>query len=309
MRDREISSAVDKSPVPSISFRSSRWLFSPRFSSLRSVLETFLDRGLNGASLRIQENRTRFKLQFQKYIVSKGVYGFNLLINYTNESKKYFPEIGDYCVQHKILFNVDELTDNETSKCIRIDCGKDVDKAHVLLNDILKDVIGLPPNSKFSIDWEKISPWREVIDSPEQEPAPASEGLKLTEDWFRRRSGPGPWPSGPFVVALFFQIFGVLGLILTLLLQEDDWSGVTIAVFDALLEVPWSGLISVLFVLFGFLAIFSDMYWAIPKKRGEKGFDTVPSSLRGALLVFWGRPINWVSILLIFAGVYSWLTV
>jgi hypothetical protein len=285
------------------------WDTGLRLDTLYGEIGLFLDRGLNGGVLRIRERKSKRSVQLRKYIASKGMYGMELVFQNPDECEDYLERMRNYCTRTQTPSQVEARRDTDGGALIRIDCGKDVDQAHRLLVVFLVDVLGLPANSRFDIETENVSPWMEVIDSPDQKPAAEADRLRLFDEWSKRRSGVSVVSTTVLALVGICQIFGILALLTTLIFQQDDWSGVSISFAGIIIKIPWAGLISALFIMIGFLAICTDLFWRKPRIGGGLALDPIPKSVGGALRIFRHRPIYWVSVAILAIAFYTWTSV
>ena len=286
------------------------WDKSCRFHTLRATIKNFLDRGLRDGVLDIKSRKSKHKIEFRKYIVVQGQYGIELVVQDFGGPENHLSQFKEYCIQSGIEFILDQEDDENNVNVLRIDCAKDIDKAHSLLIVLFSEILGLPANCKFDIEERDVSPWMEVIDSPDQRPSPPDEGIKLNDEWLARVSGMRPRSSALSGLASLCKFAGLVGLVATLVFQKGDWAGVTAYISSTVLHVPWSGLVSFILLLIGFLAIFTDAYWRLPKRTGsEVKLVPIPKTFRGMLLVLLGRPINWISVCLLAFAIYSWISV
>ncbi len=309
MSNAEYHSVIQKAVKSRSRFPVSMWDHALRLDTLYGEIDLFLDRGLNGGVLRIRERKSKRSVQLRKYIASKDMYGMELVFQNPDQCEDYLERMRNYCNQTQTPSQVEARPDSDGGALIRIDCGKDVDRAHRLLIVILVDVLGLPANSRFDIETENVSPWMEVIDSPDQQPAAEADRLRLFDEWSKRKSGFGVVSTTVFALVGICQIFGILGLLTTLIFQQDDWSGVSISIIGIIIKMPWAGLISALFIMIGFLAICTDSFWSKPRKGGGLAFDPIPKSVGGALWIFRHRAIYWVIVAILAIAFYTWTSV
>ena len=279
----------------------------PGFDSLRSILDSFLSRGLDGAILEIKDKNTGTSAQFRKFIVSKGQYGVEIRLKINRKFEPKLRELEMFCAQMGVTGRMANSTGAE-AKCLVADFGKDLDKAHAVLVHFLADLHGLSPDSRFAVHWENVSPWNEVIDAPGQEPLSDSEGIKLTKDQYRRATGASMRSATLMGLAALAQVFGIAGIIFSLIFHSDPTSTLT-AMAGLYFNAPIIGLVSMALILIGFLAIFTDMYWLSPKKNDPGRNILLSKTPKGAFLVFWGRPINWISFAVMVVAMIRWISI
>ena len=289
------------------SFLKSFWDRDGRFDTLRLSLDSLLHRGLDGATLQIEDRESRQAIEVRKYIHAEKRYGIELLLDRNVREMPGFSRYEKLCKEEGVPFRLDNLEDHNHSGKIRVDFGKSVDDAEQLVASFLADVLNLHAGSRFVTNIEGLSPWLETIDSPNQKVAAPLEGIRSTDEWLRRREGAG-FLSGVYVAfASLCQLLGMVGLLVTLLFQTTDWSGFTLSLLSKQLSVPWFGAVSIILVLIGFSAVFSNIYWLMPNTGGTEVHATVPKSLRGLAFVYFGRPINWIAIGLLALVILSWM--
>lgn len=284
------------------------WDRRARFDNLRCEVEMILNQGLNGGILKVRDRKSKNFVTFRKYIVAKGQYGIELIFSNPNQSEPYFEQFRNYCAQTGVAFDIEGKPEAGTGDALRVDCEMDVDKALALLIVILADIFGFPSGSKFDIETEGVSRWKELIDSPGQEETPATEFSKLLKKRLKATHGSGMLSMVLDASAVFCQILGVLGLLLTLVFQQDDWSGFALSVSGIFMKVPLPGLISVFLIFVGFSGYFTESRWNRPKKGDTTGFVAIPKTLRGLLTNFWGRRLNWVTVILLSVASYTWVS-
>ena len=279
----------------------------PGFDSFRHILETFLSRGLDGAVLSIKDRKTGTSAEFRKHILSKGKFGIKVRLKLSDKIEPKIRELEMFCAKIGITCQLIDLAGAD-EKYLTADFGQDLDKAHAVLVYFLADLHGLTSDTRFTVKWENVSPWNEVIDSPGQMPLSDGEGITLTREQYRQATGVSMRSANLMGLAALAQIFGVGGMIISMIWQSDP--PITLISLGAVnFNAPIIGLMFMVLTLIGYLAILTDMYWLSSKKSDSRHAVLIPRTTKGAFLVFWSRPINWISVGVMIVAMIRWISI
>lgn len=277
-----------------------------RYDALRAELRSLRDRGLNGAELQITAKGSPHNVRFYKYIGADGGYGIELVLEENGEPNDPWAKFKEYCINAEVPATHYQMADNSGRYLLRIDCERNVEKARQLLFVIMRDILQYPENTGFEIFAQKISPWMEVIEEPDQEPADPRTGMKLNQQWFRTKFGSPLWMTLLELLMVSGIFIGTVGLLITMIFVPDNFQHIiTIRWAGVGVRMPTIGIIFIFLILFGFSAVFLDSYYIISKNNGER--HRIPKSFRGVLRAFFGRPANWLAIVVVIVACIRWM--
>lgn len=284
------------------------WHPGCRYEDLLGLLEDFLKRGLNGGILKIRHREAGCEIEFHKYILRKGQYGVRLCIILLEINKDCWSQFRNYCSQKNILYT-DTMHAHEAAGLMCIDCGHDINKAYALLTVILRDILDIPSNSVFEVSGELISPWMEVIDSPDQKPASPEKGIMLNAEWHRKTFGVGVSSTLALLFSGISYLIGTLGLLWTLLFRDDSWSTLEVYVLSGVfVQIPIFGIISIFFIFVGLVGLSIIVYRDTPKDHTRATGIERTVTRRGMCLSIARRPMTWITAALLVSACISWIS-
>ena len=273
---------------------------------LLDMVSEFLSRGLQGSTFTVRNKKSKEAVLLTKQIKSKGDYGLELLLSIEGEPRNNVHLLEEYITNLKTPKISIDRNESEKETQIRVDLGRDVHTTDKVIKYIFENVFRRPVGSKYRLAAENISPWQEVIDSPDQEPAGKIEGGEINDRWMRQNAGFGIASGTAHGLLIWVQLFGAIGLVITLIFQEPDWSGVGSTFGGLHVSIPWLDLISICFILVGLLAIFTESFWVDPKKGMLSGYSRVPRTVKNGFLRLVGDLLNWIYLSLIAVAFYRW---
>jgi hypothetical protein len=295
-----------KSSVPDPVSLSELWNFGKNANKLLDTLEEFLNRGLQNSSMIVLDRKSTETVQLKKYFEPDGGYGIKLEFSMERDSQAQITVLENFLAHLETPLKSCEIQNAETQTTFKINTGKDILTTAEIVTFIFKDILQRPDDSAFTISADEISPWHEVIDSPTQRPANKIDGAELNDKWMRLRDGYGVVSNAVFAYLMLIQGVGVIGLLATLIFQEPEWSGITMTLGAFNISIPWLGLISVCFIALGYLYVFTNAFWVLPKQAPQSGYVKYPRTLKNGFLLLFGGPLSWIYIGLIVIAFYSW---
>ncbi|MCJ8269495.1 MAG: hypothetical protein MJK04_08840 [Psychrosphaera sp.] len=151
---------------------------SHTMQELSLPLECLLNRGLDGGTLILSVKKSTEFLQFTKYILREGHYGIQMDFPNAPWSTCYFKTLHDYLAENRIDFEFIKATTSQELDFISIDFKRDVDVACQVCSYISKNIFEFTKSTRFKAEYERISPWNEIITSRNPELITIKEGMK-----------------------------------------------------------------------------------------------------------------------------------
>jgi len=137
---------------------------APRnIDSLEAAIYDLLRRGYDKGFLLIQISDSGKFIQVRKYIKGPGDYGIQLAFPNAEWSQIYFDAAKEYCV--KSGFNGYVAYDG-LLEFLYVDFGTNVENANRCIKGVLKEVLGVTPQTELFVRLENASVEDRLIDTP-----------------------------------------------------------------------------------------------------------------------------------------------
>ena len=107
------------------------------FNQLKSYLIDLDERGYNYSTLVINRIFSKKFIQFRKLIINKDEINIQLAFPNANWSKNYYPQIIELAINDNLDYKIVEENHYGEMEFIYINCNRDIDLAHSLIEKIL----------------------------------------------------------------------------------------------------------------------------------------------------------------------------
>ncbi len=238
-------------------------------SDLRRPIEYLLKSGVHGASLTVTFPDTEFRVLFQKEIWQRHDYGIVLHLEDSGSSGNRLDALRDHCQRNKIPFAVAGRRSETSPATIRVDCGRNIDKAYGLLRTIVTEIAGLAEDSGYDYEMSGGSRPGELVDSPDQQPCTEEELSAFEKKAFGHRFGYSYSEVQEFFAFTLALCLGYAGLLYSIIIElgvrifslEVTWAVLHFEFFGLELQAKAFDLLSLGLILTGSLMILTRPFW------------------------------------------------
>ncbi len=187
-------------------------------SELKPSLRFLLRSGVNGASLIASFPKYDWVIRFDKYIRAKGSIGISFMMpdDYLNSPKLKLLE--SFCRDQAISWPVSEAPSDEQTN-LGLDCGPDIDKAFRLLRYLAVEVEQVPETARHVYEITGGLRPGELVDDPAKKPVSDNEMAIYEKKTRRALVGGSYFDASKFIILLFAEFVGTLGMIYGLLIS------------------------------------------------------------------------------------------
>lgn len=221
-----------------------RDILRPDFSEIHDMLERLLKSGFDHSFLVVTFKKTKYFIQFRKYIHAKGDYGIELGFPLADWSKTLVPRLRHHCATNGIDFAEGTEVPGDALAFLHVDFGKDTAAAFGMAEAIVTEVFRIPIDSQYKWEFSGLHPHDELIDSPRRRPPSHSATWRRTREDTYARTGihlsDTPWS----MLAGLCGYSGAVGLLHGLIWrsfwaatdQAPDWGAASLPLLDMALN-------------------------------------------------------------------------
>jgi hypothetical protein len=137
---------------------------SHSLETLEQPIRDLLKRGFDGGFLIIDISRTKFFIQFRKYINAPGDYGIELCFPNAKWSSQFFEKLKNFCTKEGIEYSIANKNTDGQLEFIYVDFETDYQKAHSYVKKIVLEVFELDENVKIFVRLENATVEDKLID-------------------------------------------------------------------------------------------------------------------------------------------------
>lgn len=290
-----------------------RWTIrkSYKLHELKDVLNLLFRQGLHNGSLVILDKKGDNICTVVKYIYIMKNYGLSVCFTNWHDRSFLVENLIEYCNDNDVLYTIEpEYPEDreEIFQTIKIDCKKDIDLTYYIIGRILKDIKGFAQSERFSVRLKDCSPWDELIDDPHQEPQAFLQGIKRLNIDIKNKVGVSIIDMFLTAVLAVVQLIGIVGVGYSLIFAHTTWHRVQFDVERISVDAPAIGLTFAGLMLAGALRMFTRTYWkriGAPKSQ-DQGMRSDHESITSYIKYIFVSPLNFISLIMIFAAILSW---